>query len=50
VGLMLGVLIIDLIEIRRKGIQRVSSKTFAHFSFMIMILIIIIVVQAGKVI
>ena len=49
IGSVIGVMTIDLFEIRRKGVQRVGGKTFAHFSFMIMVLTIVLFAQAGRI-
>lgn len=50
VGVLLGVLLIDMIIISRRRISRVSGRPFAHFAFFVMILAIILIIRAGRII
>lgn len=50
VALMVGLLVFDIIILRRHGINRHGGRAFAHLSFMAMVLIILVLIRAGDVI
>lgn len=49
VGVLLGVVAIDLIVISRKKLARISGRSFAHLAFLGMILAIILIAKAGQI-
>ncbi|KKQ77087.1 MAG: hypothetical protein UT00_C0021G0006 [Parcubacteria group bacterium GW2011_GWA1_38_7] len=50
VGILLGVLVLDVIVISRRRITRVSSRSVAHIAFLVMLILIIVIVRAGQII
>jgi len=50
VSILSIVLVIDVIEIERRGITRPAGRRFAHLSFLITLIIILIIARAGEII
>lgn len=49
VGVLSGVMVIDLILISKRKVKRIGGRSFAHLAFLGMILAIIIVAKAGQI-
>lgn len=50
IGILLGVLVLDVIVVSRRRITRVSSRSLAHIAFLIMLILVIVIVRAGQII
>lgn len=50
VSVLLVVLVVDGITTNKKGIARISSRSFAHVAFLGMILAIVLILKAGQII
>lgn len=49
IAVFIGVLAVDIVILRRRNVSRISSRPFAHLSFMGMILAIVLIVKAGQI-
>jgi hypothetical protein len=48
-ALLMGVMVVDVVVTTRKGITRISGRTFAHLAFLGMVLAIVIIAKAGAI-